>query len=70
MQAGFKIFEWNETTGDASFYLQGDLILSLNLPTYIEAHKIHRALESTYKKGVDDGLTWVTESIGRYSHER
>jgi len=63
MQTGFKIFEWDETTGKADFYRQGDLILSLTLPSYEEAHSIYTAFEHCYNKGVDDGLQWISEAI-------
>jgi len=63
MANNFKIFTWDETTGNADFYLQGDLILSLNLPTYMEAESIHKALNKTYKQGADDGLTWIANNI-------
>ena len=63
MQTGYKIFTWDETTGNAHFYLQGEIILSLNLPTYMEAESIYKALNKTYKQGVDDGLTWIAEAV-------
>jgi len=63
MQVGFKIFDWDESTRKACFYRQGDLILSLTLSSYEEAQTIYTALEKTYTAGVEDGYTWIIESV-------
>ena len=63
MQSGFKLFDWDETTGKAEFYRQGILILSLTLPSYEEAQSIYNALDHCYNKGVEDGLLWIAEAV-------